>query len=110
MFTLRYLRRPAVLGLLTALVSGTSARLIFAAGQAASPNVVPHIVEPFNDAKLVPLAGNTHPLAIAKFDQGAVPESLPLEHMFLQLRRNPDQEEALENRLRELQDPHSANY
>ena len=63
-----------------------------------------------DDAKLVQLRGHTHPMANAKFDQGAVANSFPMEHMFLQLQRSPEREQALRRFIDELQDPASANY
>ncbi len=68
------------------------------------------IAGPVNELDLVQLAGNTHPLALAKFDQGKVADSLPMEHMFLVLRRSPEQERALEKLIAEQQNPRSANY
>ena len=76
-----------------------------AANQAGSPTAASRIVEAIDEAKLVPLAGQTHPLAAAKYDQGAIPDSFPMEHMFLQLRRSSEDEEALQRSIDELQDP-----
>lgn len=78
--------------------------------QAGSSVASPAIVQPVNEAQLVPLAGSTHPLALPQYDRGAVPDSLPLDHVFLQLRRAPAQEQALENLIGELQDPNSPKY
>jgi hypothetical protein len=63
-----------------------------------------------DEANLVELRGHTHPLAVAKYDEGAVEDGFPMPHMFLQLRRGPEQEAALEAAIDERQDPHSANY
>jgi subtilase family serine protease len=60
--------------------------------------------------KLVTLAGNTRPEAIAQNDRGAVADTLPLGHMFLQLQRSPEREAALKQYIDELHDPKSANY
>jgi subtilase family serine protease len=68
------------------------------------------ITGPVNEANLVPLTGNTHPLAQPRFDQGAVADSFPMEHMFLILRRGPNQEQALEKFMAQQQDRNSANY
>lgn len=81
-----------------------------AADQAGSPTAAARIVATVDDTQLRSLPGHTHPLATAKFDQGRVSDSLPLEHMFLELRRSPEQEERLDSALREMQDPHSAKY
>jgi subtilase family serine protease len=106
----RFPLHAPLLGLLTILsVSGLSGSAR-AANQAGSPDTAARIVDTIDETQLVSLPGHTHPLAIAKFDQGPVPDSLPLEHMFLELRRSPEQEERLERALREIQDPHSARY
>jgi subtilase family serine protease len=41
---------------------------------------------------------------------GAVSDSFPLDHIFLQLKRSPAREKALEAFIADLQNPHSANY
>jgi len=98
-------------GLLVVLALGYSTGFALAAGaQTGSLTAAAQIVQPIDEANLVPLAGHTHPLAIAKYDQGPVSDSLPLEHIFVQLRRSTAQEQALENLIGELQDPHSAKY
>ncbi|MGC1658852.1 MAG: hypothetical protein WA737_02430, partial [Candidatus Acidiferrales bacterium] len=38
----------------------------------------PLITQPIDAAKLVTLRGNTHPMAIAKYDRGLAPASLPM--------------------------------
>jgi subtilase family serine protease len=58
----------------------------------------------------VTLEGNTRLEANAKNDRGRVPDELSLDHMQLQLRRAPEQEAALEQYIKELQTPGSANY
>jgi hypothetical protein len=72
--------------------------------------VEPLIVHPVDEAQLTVLRGNTHPLAQPQFDQGAAPQSLPMERMLLVLRRSPDQETALRNLLDDQQDKASPNY
>jgi subtilase family serine protease len=88
--------------------------ILVASGFALTPyatgSTVPRIVAPMNESNLVQLTGNTHPLALAQFDQGRVPDSLPMEHMYVVLRRSPEQEKALEQLIAALHDPHSANY
>jgi len=67
-------------------------------------------VNPVNESDLVVLPGNIHPLAIPKFDQGAVADGLRMKHIFVVLQRSPEQEKALQSLTVELQNPHSANY
>lgn len=68
------------------------------------------ITSPIDESNLVKLAGNTRPEANANNDRGRVAEDLPLEHMMLQLRRSPQQEEALKEYNDQLQDPASPYY
>jgi subtilase family serine protease len=108
------LRRPPqhvpLLGLLTILALSGFAGSALAASRAGSPTADPRIVDAVDETKLITLAGRIHPLAAPKYDQGAVSDSFPMEHMFLQLRRSPEQEDALQQTIRELQDPHSGKY
>jgi subtilase family serine protease len=68
------------------------------------------IGESIDETKLVRLTGNTHRLVQPQFDQGAVDDSLPMEHMYLQLQRSPEQEAALQALMREQLNPRSSNY
>jgi subtilase family serine protease len=99
-----------VLGLLTILVLNVLSGTAFGAPQAGSPAVAPRIVTAVDETKMVTLAGSTHRLAVPQYDQGAVEDSMPMEHMLLQLRRSPEQEAALKQTIDELQDPHSGKY
>ena len=93
-------------GLLTLGVS-----LLFAQSAAAQNSAVAlRITAAVDDAKRVRLTGNIHPLAQARFDQGAAPDSLPLERLLLILKRSPEQEAALRTLLDEQQDRSSPNY
>ena len=60
--------------------------------------------------RLVTLRGNTRPEANAANDLGRVADSLPLDHMMLQLKRSPGQEQAVEQFIAELHDPQSPNF
>jgi subtilase family serine protease len=81
-----------------------------AVGQAEPPVVAARIRDAVDETKLVSLIGQTHPLAATKYDEGAVADSLPMEHMFLQLRRSPEQEAALEHSIAQREDPQSSSY
>jgi hypothetical protein len=59
---------------------------------------------------LVTLSGNTRPEATAINDRGPVADDFRLEHMMLLLRRSAPQEQALEQYIEQLTDPHSPNY
>jgi len=55
----------------------------------------PIITQPVVEANLGRLFGNTRSEANAANDRGRVPDNLPMEHLLLQLRRPPVQEQAL---------------
>jgi hypothetical protein len=68
------------------------------------------ITQPIDESKRVELPGNARPEASADNDRGIVPDSLPMEHMQLQLRLPMEKEEELDNLLQKIQDPASPNY
>jgi hypothetical protein len=70
----------------------------------------PLITQKVSDANLVTLAGNTRPEAIAANDRGPLAPDTPMEHMLLQLKRSPEQEQALSKFVDELQTAGSPNY
>jgi hypothetical protein len=55
----------------------------------------PRITQRIDDRVRTTLRGNVHPLAQARYDQGAVPDSFPAERLFLLLQRSSEQEDAL---------------
>ncbi len=65
---------------------------------------------PVDERQWTRLPGNTRPEAKSVNDRGAVAGDTKLEHMFLQLQRHPEQEQALEKFLNELTDPNSPNF
>lgn len=60
--------------------------------------------------RLVTLAGNTRGEANAANDRGAVSDDLPVEHMLLLLKRQAQQERALEQFIADLYNPQSPNF
>jgi hypothetical protein len=68
------------------------------------------ISQAIDETQLLTLAGNTHRLARSQFDAGAAPDSLPLSHIFLTLRRSPEQQSDLDQLLQDQQTPGSANF
>ncbi len=65
---------------------------------------------PIDESKLVRLSGNTRPEANAKNDRGPVEDGFPMDHMFLQLKRSPELEQALERFMDEQLDKKSPNF
>jgi subtilase family serine protease len=80
------------------------AALPSALAQSASP-AQQLVTTPVNETSWVTLAGNTRPEANAKNDRGAVSDSLPLQHMLLQLKRPADREAALTARIEAMHQP-----
>jgi hypothetical protein len=68
------------------------------------------VTQQVDEMHLVPLKGNTLPLARSRFDRGAVAESTPTGHVTLVLRRSADQEQSLKSYLDSLQNSASPNY
>ncbi len=68
------------------------------------------IRESIDDRRLVTLAGNTRPEASPEHDLGAVPDDFPMPHLLLQLRRSPEQEQALQTFIGQLHTPGSQNF
>ena len=68
------------------------------------------ITSRIDENRLVTLHGNTRPEAKAEYDRGAVSEDFPLKHMLLQLRRSPEQEQALQQFIDELHTKGSPKY
>ena len=71
---------------------------------------MPLITAPIDDHQLITLSGNTHPLARAQFDTGAVPDDTPLNRMLLVLSRSPEQDAALQKLLDDQQTPGSPQF
>ena len=77
---------------------------------AQTQNVPTRITQKVDERQLVVLRGNTHPLARAEYDQGAVMDAQPLRRMLLLLQRSSEQEAALRQLLDEQQDKSSPQY
>lgn len=77
---------------------------------ASAQNVPPRITQPIDESKLTVLKGNTRPEANVRNDRGQVPDEFRMEHMFLQLRRSPEQERALDQLIDQVHDPKSPNF
>ena len=68
------------------------------------------IVGALDDDQRIVLTGSTHPLAQARFDQGAAPDHLQLDHVLLVLKRTPEQQAELDALLQAQQTLGSADY
>lgn len=81
-------------------------------GQGVSAGSHTHtlIARSIDENNLVTLAGNTRPEANAKNDRGRADDDFRMEHMWLQLQRSPEQEQALDKLIDQLHDPKSPNY
>ena len=63
----------------------------------------PRITHKVDETDRVALVGNTHPEARAANDRGVVANDFALEHIFLQLKRSPEQDQAVQQFIDELQ-------
>jgi subtilase family serine protease len=70
----------------------------------------PAIVQAVDESRLVSLEGNVRREASAANDRGAVDDRLPLDHLFLELKRPPEMQAATEKFLESQQDPQSPDY
>src|SRR5215472_13930160 len=68
------------------------------------------ITQSVDEGKQVTLRGNTRPEANARNDRARLADEFPLEHMLLQLRRSPEQEQALQQFISELDTQDSPNF
>jgi subtilase family serine protease len=88
--------------------------LVFASqnsiSHAQSTSFPARVTQVVNSQNNVPLRGNTHPLARAEYDRGALPDSQPLSRMLLLLQRSPEQDSALRQYLEDQQNKLSPNY
>jgi subtilase family serine protease len=70
----------------------------------------PLVTEAIDEAQVAVLHGNVHPLAQARYDQGAVPDSFAAERLLLLLNRPAERETALQQFLHDVHTPGSATY
>ncbi|MGB8414269.1 MAG: protease pro-enzyme activation domain-containing protein [Candidatus Binatus sp.] len=98
--------KRASLAVIFALIVLTCGRTAISAGSRTPPLITAAI----DKNALITLASNTRPEAKAANDRGAVADDMAMDHMMLQLRRAPEQEQGLEKYLDELENPKSPNY
>src|SRR5712664_1120028 len=68
------------------------------------------ITQAIDEARMVQLKGNVHPLARSEFDQGAVSNATPMKRMLLLVQRSPEQEAALQQLMAEQMSNESPNF
>ncbi len=117
-FGLLLLRKPSLFAftILLSLLSIYLLPLPALARPAAEP-INPLYIQPrdritsfIDDEQRVTLPGNRHPLAVARFDVGAVAPDFPMQHMILTLLPDADQESALSQLVEAQHNPESAYY
>lgn len=92
-----------------ALAAVLSCALLPSSAQTRRPSR-PLITGRVDESRLHRLAGNTRSQANSANDRGRVPGGLAMEHMLLQLQRPAEQEQAVNEFIDQLHDPHSPNY
>ena len=70
----------------------------------------PRVTESIDESNRVVLEGNTHPEAQPANDRGPVANNFTMDHMLLQLKRSPEQEQALQQFIDELMSKDSPNF
>jgi subtilase family serine protease len=70
----------------------------------------PRITQSIDEMDRVALEGNTHPEARPANDRGAVANDFAMDHVLLQLKRSPEQEQALQQFIDELHTNGSPNF
>jgi len=75
-----------------------------------SSHARPLITQNIDESKLVTVVGNTRPEVSVAHDRGIVANDFSMDHMLLQLRRTPEQEQALKLSIDELHNPQSPNF
>jgi hypothetical protein len=93
-----------------AIVGGCSLLLAAQSKPAQYSPVPDRIVAPIDDNSVVPLRGNVHPLAQARFDRGTAPGATPTGSIALVLRRSAAQQQALTQFLQDVQNPASPSF
>ena len=90
---------------------GASAILLAPLAQAQTSLAASRLVTaPVDETRMVTLSGNTRREATALNDRGPVADSLPMQHMLLQLARPADREKALTTLIEEQHQPTSPNF
>ena len=86
--------------------------LTFPLGRAAAQttNIPARITQSVDEKNVFVLKGNVHPFARPEFDQGVLPDALPIGRMLLLLQRSPVQEASLTHLLDDQQNKSSRNY
>jgi len=75
-----------------------------------SPQARTMLTQSINESRMVTLRGNTHPAVKVANDLGKVSGDRQFQHLYLQLKRSPEQEKELEQYLNDLQNPKSSVY
>jgi subtilase family serine protease len=81
-----------------------------AAALRAQIPATPLVTQPIDETKLVTLRGNVHPLAQARYDAGAVPDSAAANRILLLLNRPAEREAALQQFMKDVHTRGSASY
>jgi subtilase family serine protease len=70
----------------------------------------PLITQPIDEGQRTTLAGTTRPQMKLAIDRGRVADDLPLEHVYLQLKRSAAQQQAVDKLINDLHDQNSPQF
>ncbi len=104
---------PRIVSRLAAVVAGLFLFIAVAGFAQSQPEAVVvqnRITQPINPDVRVTLQHNVHPLAQARFDQGAASAAMSTGRIMLILKHSPAQDIALKQFLSDVQNPASPNY
>jgi Pro-kumamolisin, activation domain/Abnormal spindle-like microcephaly-assoc'd, ASPM-SPD-2-Hydin len=96
----------------SAVMAGHAAAVVQPSGRDSGQRPEPaiRITDMIDEAHLLTLKGNTHPLARSAYDKGAVSEDLLMGDLVLVLRRDPATQAAFDKFVASQYDPKSAHY
>ena len=100
-------RRRAILGRLPGILLAASVLLLSVSGQRASRATEDRVTQAIDVGNTVRLPGNTHPLARAEYDRGAVPAGQTMDRMVLVLAPDAAAQAELDELVEALHNPAS---
>ena len=92
------------------ILAGTLLLVCLGAVHSTLAQQVARLTQPVNDHARVTLPGTVHPLANARNDRGAASPDMQLDRLQIILKRSPQQEATLQQLLRDMHTPGSANF
>lgn len=93
-----------------ALIPATQAKTFDDTTHALAKAATPQLTKSIDNTSLARVPGSVPRQALAKYDQGALPASQPINNITLVLKRSDDREKAFRSYLHDLNNPASPNF